>query len=170
MVVSFLYCDGGIVNSNPSKKGGTWCWCSVDEKGERLDFKSGVITPLDIEKEVVSNNDSELFAALKALESAPEGWAGTLVTDSMVTKNRLSNSQAFKGCPPWMQKKAREVRANRKWNIEMVAGHPTQKQLEQGWKVKRGTKKPVSAWNVFCDRECCRLAEWYERFLNEGKQ
>jgi ribonuclease HI len=88
-----VYCDGGVIGSNPSAMGGTWAFVLVFSEIINLVTKievpysiesSGVITPADVDLPSVSNNVSEIVAALNALEILPADWAGTLYSDSLV--------------------------------------------------------------------------------------
>ena len=98
-----IFTDGGVIGPNPTKLGGTWCWCWVTS-GVILKHESGVVTPGDMGTEVVTNNVTELYAALRALESVPNNWHGTLISDSMVTLHRLRHSNRWKGVPDWMRR------------------------------------------------------------------
>jgi hypothetical protein len=55
------------------------------------------------------------------------------------------------------------MRIDKKFKVELVKGHPTEYNFEQGH--RKG--KPVSIHNVWCDEECSRLARKYvEEVLN----
>ncbi|HRH46677.1 MAG TPA: hypothetical protein PKY82_33845, partial [Pyrinomonadaceae bacterium] len=64
-----LYCDGGVISMNPSPIGGTWAWCGVNAKGERVIEQSGAFPAP--ESRPVSNNHTEQIAITKALEAMP---------------------------------------------------------------------------------------------------
>jgi hypothetical protein len=123
-----LYCDGGVIGSNPSLIGGTYAYCVVQD-GARVAGRSGVVTPRSLHMPVVTNNLTEMLAALKALNYAPA-----------------------------MHQTYRQLRKHLvNWErIEYVLldGHPTKAQLLAGI-GKRGNL--VSEHNVWCD-EACRLA------------
>lgn len=150
-----LYTDGGVIGRNPSAIGGTWAWCLVDD-GEVIREGSGIITPNDISKSTVSNNDTELYAAVRGLEAVGPNFDGVWFTDSKVTIHRLTSHPKFTGCPLWLRKRAEQLRDARKWTVILLGGHPTKADLKIG-KMTDGS--PVSEWNVRCDKECCRLAE-----------
>ena len=158
-----LFVDGGVIKQNPSPFGGTWAWCLVED-GEKVEGRSGVILPEDLgtKKKVVTNNQTELLAAVQGLSALPLTWAGTLFTDSKVTLHRLLGSPSFNGIPQWLVRKTLELRRNRKWTATLVKGHPTRIEAENG-RTKRGTL--VSPWNKWCDDECKRLAK---NFLANG--
>lgn len=148
-----LFCDGGCLSAHPSKLGGTWAWVQVNDAGERLGFKSGVILPGDYGVESVSNNLAEMVAAIEALESVDPGWNGKLYTDSNITRIRLVYPKAkMNGIPPALQDRLRALRSTLgAFHVELIAGHPTIADLARG---KNGDGQPVSSHNVFCDDLC----------------
>lgn len=151
------YTDGGCVGMNPSKTGGTWAWVAVTPKGNESSRAAGVITPIEAGVEAVSNNLTELLAAIMALEDAEAGWDGTLHTDSYVTLCRLTRRHAgFKGIPDHLRQRLSIVRGRLGlFRVALLDGHPTRKQLASG-RGKRGN--PVSKWNVLCDDLCSEQA------------
>lgn len=156
-----LYCDGGIIGRNPSKFGGTWAWCLI-RGGRKIRYGSGIVTPKDIGMPFVTNNLTELLAAVRALEST--GELLTLWTDSKVTMYRLQNGlrRNDSSVPPWLRKRTQKLHNNQQWQIKLVAGHPTKEELTDGKSKRNGLI--VSVWNVWCDRECSQLAA---KFLQE---
>jgi len=154
-----LYVDGGVCGKNPSPVGGTWAWCQV-ENGEMIRQGSGIITPEDIGLPVVSNNFTEIYAAIRGLQSMPEDWAGTIFTDSLITLRRITKGGKFNGIPEWLRASVGALKQDRKWQAVLVKGHPSREDLERGCTMDG---KPVSAWNVFCDKECNRLAMGFKR-------
>ena len=158
---NLLYCDGGVIGPNPSLLGGTWCYCWVSN-GEILRHRSGVVTPEDLGIPHVSNNITELYAALKALESVPHDWGGVLFTDNIVTLHRFTMSKKWNGVPDWLRRRVRDRRAGRRYDVGLLCGHPNRAELAAGI-GKRGY--PVSKFNVFCDKECTRLARAYKQSL-----
>ncbi len=151
-----LYCDGGVVLKNPSLLGGTWAYCGIDENGAKVSKASGVVTPSELGKKVISNNFTELLAALNALESVPHDWEGTLYTDSLVTLRRVTTGNSFKGISNTMKERTLARRKGRKYKVVLLSGHPSRAELRRGV-GKRGT--PVSVHNVWCDEECKKQAE-----------
>jgi len=133
-MIEHIYTDGGVIKQNPSSIGGSWAWVAISELDQKLKSASGILTPEDLELPSVSNNTMELFAALRALESVPEGWEGTLVTDSRVTACRLlyGINPKTANLPPWIIKRTSKLRAGRKWKVSIVRGHPTKDELEKG--------------------------------------
>lgn len=154
-----LFVDGGVIKSNPSKLGGTWAYFLIENE-TIIKQGSGIVTPKDVGLPKVSNNLTELLAAIRGLEAVPDGWDGTIHTDSMVTWYRITNGNSFNGIPKWLIDLTVKLRRNRKWIAKLVKGHPSKKELEQGFHVhKNGTKSIVSKWNCACDVECTRLAD-----------
>lgn len=151
-----IFCDGGVIAKNPSIHGGTWCFAWASSRTSKVVYhESGIITPEELELKTITNNVTELYAAMKALESVGKGWKGTLFTDSMVTIHRLNDSKAFNGIPNWIRIKILELRRFKKWKTIHVKGHPTQKHLESGM---HPSGRPVHKVNVFCDEQCTQLA------------
>lgn len=146
---SEIYADGGVIGKNPSSHGGTWCFLWAGGGGEVLRLHSGLVTPADLGVARVTNNHTELLAALKALESVPRGWAGTLYTDSVVTLHRVTSGSKFDGVPQWLRLRVLEVRRARRYRVMHVKGHTTEEQRING---------VGHTLNVMCDRECSRLA------------
>lgn len=146
-----LYADGGLVGTNPSKRGGTWAWYAVDGMDNRVESASGYVRPKDIGLPVVTNNVTELLAAVLGLESLPIGWNGTVYTDSIITFHRLRRSKKFVGVPEWLKERTLKARGCRLFRVVLLAGHPSEKDLDAGHR-QDGT--PVSRWNVCCDEAC----------------
>jgi ribonuclease HI len=161
--IAKLYCDGGLIGSNPSPLGGTFAWIGLDSKGEEIASGKGIILPSDIGMESVSNNVSELYAAMDALEYVGEGWKGIIYTDSKITLHRIEHSKSFKGIPNFMRLKILDLRRCRKYRVVLLKGHPSQEDLKRG---KTLDGKPVSIWNKKCDEMCNELAR---EFMN-GKR
>lgn len=152
------YCDGGVLGKNPSPLGGMWAWCLV--KGKKIvQQDSGFIEPHDVEVETVSNNLTELLAAVRCLTSLPPDWNGTLHTDSVVTLYRLTTGRKFNGIPNWLRLKCLDIRRNRKYEVRLVAGHPTQQELLEGLARRNGL--PVSPWNVWADKRCGEIGKLF---------
>ncbi len=148
-----VYTDGGIIQANPSRHGGTWAYVVLDASEAVLCEASGVVTPADVGLPAVTNNLTELFAAVRALQVLPDGWAGTLYTDSQVTMFRLVNpGAAFNGIPDGLRREVREQRRRLgAFRVVRLDGHPTQAQLASGVGKRGGT---CSRWNVHVDKRC----------------
>lgn len=158
-----IFTDGGVIGPNPSKHGGTWCWCWVS-KNVRTRSNCGIATPESLQVEAVTNNQTELLAAVNALTSVPKGWDGTLYTDSVVTQFRLTNGESFNGVPQWLRLLALDLRRARKYKVVLIKGHATQKEIAAG--LSR-CGKPTSCHNTFCDEQCTKLA--WDFLKNEKK-
>jgi ribonuclease HI len=150
-MIENIYCDGGCCLSNPSTIGGTWAWVTVDDLDRKVRSASGVLTPEDAGVSKITNNFMELFAAIRALESVSKKWQGWLVTDSRVTMSRLENGiKASANLPEWIVGRVLQLKKDRKWKVSIVRGHPSKRELENGW--SKGL--PVSKWNRLADKLC----------------
>lgn len=156
-----LYCDGGVILKNPSFYGGTYGWVLVDPKGERVECGSGIVLPSRVGMVTITNNFTELYAALSALDHVLKtypAFKGSIWTDSKITYFRLTRSYAFEGIPKNMKDKCLSLRRNGRWKPMHLGGHPSKKSLECG-RDERGLI--VSCHNVWCDEECQRLANLF---------
>lgn len=159
-----LYTDGGCIGANPSPLGGTFAWCLVDSDIDQIiRSASGIILPADYDGQPISNNVAELRAAVEGIEAMPEGWTGTIHSDSQITLGRLFENWSTKGIPDALWSRLYHVKNGRiyggsiKWVL--LQGHPTRADLGCGVGAKRHL--PVSKWNQWADRECQRLAREY---------
>lgn len=152
-----LYCDGGVIQKNPSTVGGTWAWCGVDAEGNRIIERGGVCPAVGRE---ITNNHTEQIAITLALEAMPDGWSGTVCSDSMIALGRVFKGWREKNLPRNVSRRSAAAVA-RLGRIETVLlqGHPTKADLERGVGAKRGF--PVSVHNVWCDHECGRQGARY---------
>ncbi len=153
-----LYTDGGVIQKNPSPYGGTWAWCLVEDNSI-VHQDSGIIQPIDLGLEKISNNVSELYAAMRGLSFLPTEWNGTIHIDSEVTLWRITTSNSFNNVPIFIRDKVLELRAGKFWKVILLGGHPTKAELKQGYRKRNNL--PVSKWNQWCDQECTRLAEQF---------
>ncbi len=151
-LVTHLYVDGGVCGPNPSKKGGTYAAVAVGADCLELWRTSGVLMPADIGLPAVTNNVTELYAAIVGLEALPAGWEGTVLTDSQVTRLRLYGGR-LRGVPECHQARLRALLGRLgRFRVKLLGGHPTRKELAAGCKAKSG--RPVSPFNVLADRLC----------------
>ncbi len=146
-----LYADGGVIRSNPSPYGGTFAWLLVDENDKRISCDSGVIEPKNVGMLKITNNLSELWAAISALEAMPPNWAGTIWSDSKITCYRLTTSDKFNGIPRDLKYKCLRLRRWAKWKVRHLGGHPTKRELLAG---VDGRGLVVSKYNCWCDLRC----------------
>lgn len=165
--VTEVYTDGGLLSRNPSYLGGTWACRFLDRAGVIVGELSGVVIPIELRVREVTNNIAELVAALIALETVPDGWAGTLYTDSFVTQCRVSQGRElrrrrFKGVPERLVERVLAARGRLGgYQVVLLGGHPSREELATG---QRMDGLPCSVHNVWADRECRRLAlEWKEK-------
>lgn len=149
-----LYCDGGVIGSNPSPIGGTWAWRTV-AGDEVIKSDSGVITPEGAGMMAISNNLTEMLAVLNGLQDLPAGFAGTIYSDSQVTLGRLFQGWKWNNIPQWMhlifQTQIKRLVFWGEIRHVLLAGHPTRAQLAAG---VGHSGLPVSEHNVACDRAC----------------
>lgn len=155
-MIHSVFVDGGVIKRNPSTYGGTWAYVFVDENDQEIGRRSGYVTPQEIGLPTITNNLTELLAAVNAMLHLPEDFAGTIHTDSFVTLCRITaRNPKMNGIPDHLQDRmwvARKRLVNfGKHMVVQVDGHPTKDQLFKG-KGKRGN--PVSKFNVLCDDLC----------------
>ncbi len=150
-----LYTDGGNLSANPSKEGGTWAWVLINpELDIEVNHQSGVITPAGYGLETISNNVSELYAAICGLEAVNEHYLNTWFTDSKVTLLRITIAKTpFNGVPLQLVERVRAIQKRFSGGIKsmLLGGHPSQAELAAG---VRKDGFPVSKWNCMCDRLC----------------
>jgi ribonuclease HI len=161
--MSDLYCDGGVIQVNPSPYGGTFSWVLIEDN-QIVKEGCGIVPPIEVGLLTVSNNLMELYAALAGLVQMGEDWRGTLWTDSQVTFFRLGSSLKLNGIPREIRTQCLQIRRARRWQVNLLKGHPTRPMLRKGY-VRNcyGKRVPVSKWNVYCDQKCQQLAkEFFE--------
>jgi len=159
--ITAVYADGGLIGPNPSAKGGTWAWCHVNSSGERVKERAGVVLPDELGLEKVTNNISEMVALLRCIRNLPEGWSGTVYSDSQITLGRVFKGWDMEKCPSSIIVRALEYRRRLGRIIPVLLdGHPTKAQVTAGI-GKRGNM--CSEHNVWCDDACNRARkEWEE--------
>lgn len=166
------YCDGGVISSNPSRIGGTYAAVFVSKSGEQISSVSGTVTPAQAGLPAITNNYTELLAAVVAMELLPANWTGTLYTDSNVTRLRIVNAKpSMAGIPTDLQERLAHAksRIGGAWSpgqdrngatggmcVVLLKGHPTKADLAAGEGARGEGKQslPVSKWNVLCDKLC----------------
>jgi ribonuclease HI len=178
-----LFCDGGVIKSNPSTIGGTWSWCGVAADGEHVREVSAYLLPKNslcpgnprVMTSDVTNNDCEFYAAMRALEAMKDGWSGALASDSQVTLERLRKCR--EGLVPiafrmdWYSRAHCAFKRLGEVKLVYVAGHPTQKELADGWRIdKEGNKQRVSRHQQWCDSECARRASLFDDHMRGWEQ
>ena len=170
-----LYTDGGVIGSNPSKAGGTWAF-RVIQDGKVTNQYSGIVTPEQMGLPYITNNLTEMRAVVRGLLTVSyihPDFAGTVYSDSMVTLGRIFCGWKWSGIPPVLRNEFNEARAGLKqWEKirwVLLDGHPTHAHLAAGI-GKHG--HAVSLHNVWCDKECGRLAAQYKKgtAILEGAQ
>jgi ribonuclease HI len=161
-----LYTDGGVIwdksigIASRSRIGGTWAWVLVEDDERIISQASGVITPVDMGVDSITNNISELYAALEGLKQVNlREWDGKVCVDSQVTLRRLTTVEIHKieadATYPFDLRRRlldfRQARPNRSYygRFTLLGGHPTEDDLKAGKTKKRGL--PCSKWNALCD-------------------
>lgn len=161
-----LYCDGGVVGRNPSSLAGTFAWCGVNAKGERVIERGGYVPAPP--GRPVTNNHTEEIAIVLALEAMPDRWSGLVCSDSMIALGRVFKSWRTRNLPENIKQRAIAAVARLgKIETRLLQGHPTRKDLAVGIGAKRGF--PVSVHNCWCDAECNRQAKKFETELRDRK-
>jgi hypothetical protein len=137
--------------------GGTYAWRQVVD-GEPVAGGGYFISCKDARVELVTNNQTEMMAMVKGLESLPVNWVGTIFSDSQVTLGRSFAGWKWANIPSWLVHRFQAARARLlhfdEFDHVLLAGHPTRAQLLSGV-GKHGY--PVSVHNVWCD-QACRIA------------
>lgn len=162
-----VFCDGGVIQKNPSSIGGTWAWCGVDADGNRIVERGGVCPAPD--GRLITNNHTEQIAIVKALEFLPDGWSGVCHSDSMVALGRVFLGWATKNLPANIIYRTTAARLRMgQMKFVLLQGHPTKADLKRGIGAKRNL--PVSIHNVWCDQEYGRQAKAHLNALAEQLQ
>jgi ribonuclease HI len=159
-----IYADGGVIHKNPSPIGGTWAYCLVDEHDERFERAGGVVPATG--GRLITNNQMEQIAIVRALEEMPPGWSGLVCSDSKIALGRVFEGWSARNLPNNVAKRS-ALAVARLGKIEpvLLQGHPTKLDLQKGIGARSG--RPVSKHNVWCDKECQRQAK---RFLKTYKE
>jgi ribonuclease HI len=169
-MIKNLYADGGVCLKNPSEYGVSWAFVATDENDTEIFQASGNVTKEACRKFKASNNLAEMMAAVRAMEYAAQNWDQVsqplvLKSDSELTLNTIFKNYSTKRLPRNVAERcvtAMERLALHHIPVEYVllAGHPTKKNLADGYKEKLGSdgmtkrKYPVSIHNVTCDTLC----------------
>src|SRR6266542_3390205 len=137
--VTHVYADGGCILGNPSEHGGTWAYLHVNGPADqKVAGRSGLITTARFGA-LVTNNVTEFYAVLKALEALPDGWSGPIHSDSTCTITRWRGRPRWiDGIPYQWQRRMAVVKA-RLGELDWIhlAGHPTAEELERGRRLKK---------------------------------
>lgn len=135
------WCDGGVIDRNPSSTGGTFGFVIVNEKGISIHADSGSFQPEDMHVAQVTNNQSELLAMVMTLEWAQDHHIGLryLYSDSQITLGRVFDGWAMNNVPRWLLRAVADINLNGTEG-KFVRGHSGDK------------------WNELCDTMCQREA------------
>lgn len=164
-MTDFLYADGGVISRNPSAIGGTWAWVRVEDDRDTA-HESGVLLSATTGTETVSNNNTELWALLQGIAALPDGWEGTVASDSMIALGWIFHGFKVNNIPQPLREKLCAVlqdaeRRGLKMTPKMLAGHPKPADIKAGIRLSKAPHLPVSSWNVFCDDLCGKRGRLY---------
>lgn len=157
-----LYVDGGVITRNPSPFGGTWAFIIMDHIGKVYQAGAGAFRPAHFELDVVTNNQTEMYAMLCGLQAVPSNCDKLAIcSDSMVTIGRVSLGWKWTNIPIDFRVQYQAIIQSlpmwrKDFKFTLLDGHPTTQQLLTGL-GKRGN--PVSKYNVWCDRKCREAGE-----------
>lgn len=158
-----LYTDGGVIQKNPSTIGGTWAYCLVTSKGNMLYEDYDVERPERFNNKLVTNNQMELLAVIRGLQTIQRDMIIHVCSDSEITLGRVFKNYSMENIPDWMvnelDTEKRRLNQFKHFRCTLLSGHPTKSQLQAG--VGRNGHL-VSYWNKHVD-ELCKLAS--ERYL-----
>lgn len=129
---------------------GTWAWCHVNGKGERVAEAAGVVHRDDWERGPVYPHYMELLALLHGLEVLPDRWSGTVRSDSQSTLKVISGQKLGRIPMPWATRILVARRRLGTLTLEWVRAHPRMYDLANGHRFG----VPVSEHNVYVDRRC----------------
>ncbi len=161
-----LYTDGGIAKVNPSPIGGASAWILTDSSDTEIMRDCLPILPGGFETEgvTVSNNNTELAALCYGLIEAArygcttDGNRLTVYSDSGIALGWVFKGFKTEKVPDrmlWILSRAKMGLYGACVEYVLLAGHPTAKDLAQGFRVKdTGVSYPVHPLNVECDRLC----------------
>lgn len=163
-VGDWLFCDGGVISRNPSTIGGTWAWVLVKD-GAEVARDSGVINPEFLERNVVTNNNTELYALCQGINKLSDGWAGKVASDSGIALGWVFRGFKTDLVPHRLMIYRSGLEAVRKRADGLpwvnLAGHPMPSDLAAGKRLSKTPNLPVSKWNVLCDALCSQAGRDY---------
>lgn len=151
--ISRVYTDAGVFKPGLSGEGFTWAYCYVSDDDTLIRQECGVVLPADLGMNATENNLAETYAALMALQNLPDGAQVTFYLDNANALRRLTTTTTWNGVPdPVREGIACHLKRLGTIECVLLGGHPTAAELATGVRAKDG--KPVSKWNVECDRLC----------------
>lgn len=99
----------------------------------------------------------------------PEGWSGTVCSDSLIALRRVFKNGRTKNLPQNIIDRSRAaLRRAGKVEMMLLEGHPTKKCLQRGVGKKRG--HPVSKWNVWADARCNEAKRFADQLLESDNK
>lgn len=177
--VAYRMLDGStnrVWQSNPSPVGFTWAWALVSPDDGRLIAQDTgyALVPIEMGGRIwaAACDLAEFVALTKGLENLPAGGSYEVLTDSILTLNRMFEGWATASLPEALVARAAAARRRlgRLWPTR-VDGHATARHYERGY---GRTGCPVSRWNEYVDRRCNEIkeaawADWAARYPWEGE-
>lgn len=157
-----IFCDGGVALSNPSPICGTWAFIYVQDDVV-IKEESGVLLPVHLGERTITNNQSELYSMVRALEALPDGIDVTAYSDSQCTLMRCARIARGQAPTKTMNQELydrAEAALSRLGVVEFkhVKGHPNRQDLARGH-TSKGQK--VSVHQVRADALCTEQATMY---------
>jgi hypothetical protein len=135
----------------------------VDVDDEVLAEDAGLLLPHHLDVKRITNNDSELYALVRALEACPDGADVSAYSDSQCTLMRMARIARGQAPTKTMNQELydrAEAALSRLGEVCFVhvKGHPTRSDLERG-RTSKG--RLVSRHQVRCDDLCTEKAQEY---------
>jgi ribonuclease HI len=155
-----LYADAGVIQKNPSTLGGMYAWVLVNEKNKSIAQDAVFVSP-KLFGGKVTNNNVELLAIIRGLAYAQANklYVTHVYSDSEVSLGRLFYGYSWREVAGYVEEQRKGITINGAKPV-LLNGHPTKKQLQEG--IGR-TGRPVSKWNVYCDKLCTETGKAYMR-------
>jgi ribonuclease HI len=159
-----VYADGGVLEPRGCSAG-SFAWIATNAAGEMIHAESGLIEANDYIP-LVTNNQTEFLALLRALESMPDGWNGRVCSDSGITLGRFGQGWRLKNIPPsWCIRLGAVLRRLdlKPENFILHKGHPTAADLAlgRGQRERSGRWYPVNIHQEACDKMCGKMLRRY---------
>lgn len=145
-VITHVYADGASFRDGMF---GTWAWCHVNAKDERVAEATGVVHRDDFKRQVYASS-MEVLALLHGLEALPDRWSGIARSDSQGALKVLSGQSLGRIPMPWATRIRLVRRRLGTITLEWIRAHPKPSELANGHRFG----VPVSEHNVYVDRRC----------------
>ena len=194
-----LYADGGLLSPNPSTIGGTMAFALTDldddllaasfdcciTRTEEMRWRQSTRNPLgtiqvkDYQKcpalwpnDRITPDITETWAIVRGLTFLPRDWSGTVYSDNECALQRLFGTYSWNGVPDRFKRMCLDrVATLGSITTLLLNGHPSKKELAQGWKFNSAKiKRPVSEWNKLCDTGCDLMKKYYREQVRHDAQ